>query len=151
MRVPIQQNFKIAPTDIFYSTLWSGASSEDEVHVPISWTSLEYDMDEEFYTKIKDTIDFIEILFATWRYICPVLSCVLILLSGVTLYVRRALDRRLVDSDRYAMEAMKDNSQAMQTFYDKNIVSALKKKNFELAADETDVAPAAAPKVAFSV
>jgi len=90
MRVPIQQNFKIAPTDIFYSTLWSGASSEDEVHVPISWTSLEYDMDEEFYTKIKDTIDFIEILFATWRYICPVLSCVLILLSGVTLYVRRA-------------------------------------------------------------
>jgi len=49
------------------------------------------------------------------------------------------------------MEAMKDNSQAMQTFSDKNIVSALKKKNFELAADETDVAPAAAPKVAFSV
>ena len=151
MQVPIQQNFKIDPTDTFYTTLWSGASSGDEALVPISWTSLEYDMDEAFYDEIKKTIDFIEILVAVWRYVSPIVSLWLILVSGVTLYVRRALDRRLVDGDRYAMEAVQNNSRAMQSFSDKNLVSALKKKNSELDPNQTDAAPASATKVAFAV
>lgn len=151
MRVPIQQNFKIDPTDTFYTTLWSGASSGDEALVPISWTSLEYDMDEAFYDEIKETIDFIEILVAVWRYVSPIVSLCLILVSGVTLYVRRALDRRLIDGDRYAMEAVQNNSRAMQSFSDKNLVSALKKKNSELDPNQTDAAPASATKVAFAV
>ena len=79
---------------------------------------------------------------------CP--SC-LILVCGVTLYVRRALNRRLIDSDRYAMEAVQNNSRAMQSFSDKNLVSALKKKNSDLAPNQTDAAPASATKVAFAV
>lgn len=142
MRVPIQQNFKIEPTDVFFTTLWSGASPGDDVYVPISWISLEYDMDEAFYESIKDTVTHFELLVATWTYICPAICAMGILISAVTLYVRRALRRRLVDNERYERESTRDESRAIGSFKEKGFVQALKKKDTELF--DVENAPAGA-------
>jgi len=133
MRVPIQQNFKIERTDVFYPTLWSSAAGE-EVFVPISWTSLEYDMSEEFYTSIKDTITHIELLVATWTYICPAICFMGLLVSGVKLYVHRALNRRLLDDEQYAKDCARDESRDIGSFRDKHVVQSLKTKDRELGA-----------------
>ena len=151
MRVPIQQNFKIEPTDVFYSSLWSGAARDDEVHVPIAWTLLEYDVGDEVYDSIKDTITHVELLVATWTYICPAICFMGILFSGVTLYVRRALNRRLVDEERRERETTRDDSRAIGSFREKSTVPTLRKKHAELldraAASRSDEAPACATAV----
>lgn len=151
MRVPIQQNFKIEPTDLFYSSLWNGATQGDEVHVPISWTLLEYDVGDEVYDSIKDTITHVELLAATWTYVCPAICFMGILFSGVTLYVRQALNRRLVDNERRELEATRDDSRAIGSFREKTTVPTLRKKHAELlerdASSRSDEAPACANAV----
>jgi hypothetical protein len=143
MRVPIQQNFKIEPTDVFYKTLWQSGSGS-EVFVPITWTSLEYDMSKDFYTSIEDTITHIELLVVTWTYICPAICFMGILFSGVKLYVRSALNRRLVDDAQFAKDASRDESRALGSFRDKNLVQGLKTKDEELLAATRSDAPASA-------
>lgn len=131
MRVPIQPNYKIQPTDVFYTTLWKSAGGGD-VHFPIAWTSLEYDMTDEFYTSIKDTITHIELLVATWTYICPAICVMGLLLSGVKLYVRRVLNRRLLDEDQYVKDCARDDSRAIGSFSDKHVVQGLKSRDGKL-------------------
>ena len=124
MRVPIQQNFKIEPTDVFPRRL--GSSPGDDVYVPISWMSLEYDMDDSFYESIKDTVTHIELLVATWT--CPAICAMGIVLSRIMLYIRRALRRRLVDNERYERDITRDDSRAIGSFKEKGLVQALKKR-----------------------
>lgn len=153
MRVPIQQNFKIDRTDLFFTTLWSGAAMGDHFYVPISWTSLEYDVGDDVYDSIKDTVTHIELLVATWTYICPALCFMGILFSAVTLYVRRALNRRLVDNDRRERETTRDDSHAIGSYREKTLVSSLRKKHAELldeSSQRSDEAPAS-PDVADAV
>ena len=133
MRVPIQPNYKIQPTDVFYRTLWTSASG-GAVHLPIAWTSLEYDMTEDFYTSIKDTITHIELLVATWTYICPSICAMGLLLSGVKLYVRRVLNRRLLDENQYMKDCTRDDSRAIESFSEKHVVQDLKAKDGKLGS-----------------
>lgn len=145
MSVPIQQNFKIEPTDTFFATLWTGTAADGGFYAPISWTVLSYDMPEDFYKSIRDTVNHIQLLVATWTYICPAICVMGILFSGVHLYIRRTLNRRLMDQSRYEVEAVRSDSKAIGSFCDKSLVSTLKMQNKDALSqsrDRSDNAPA---------
>ena len=150
MSVPIQQNFKIEPTDTFFATLWTGTADGGRFYAPISWSALSYDMPEDFYKSIRDTVNHIELLVATWTYICPAICLMGILFSGIQLYIRRTLNRRLMDQSRYEVEAVRSDSKAIGSFCDKSLVSTLKKQSkdaFPRSRDRADVAPAIVEEV----
>jgi len=132
MKVPLQQNFKIEPTDTFYQSVWQPPASSVEstagLHLPICHLQLSYSMPESFFNKIADTINHITMMTVVYLYVMPAISVCFIAYAALTLYVRHQLARTptLSESD-YKKRATSSASKAIGSFHDASFILGGKK------------------------
>jgi hypothetical protein len=134
MKVPLQQNFKIEPTDTFYQSIWQPPESSIEstagLHLPICYLQLSYTMPDSFFNKIADTINHITMMTVVYLYVMPAISVCFIAYSALTLYVRHQLARTPTLSENdYKKRATSSASKAIGSFHDASFL--LGKKSFK--------------------
>ena len=137
MKMPLQQNFKIEPTDTFYQSIWQPPVSSVEsfagLHLPICHLHLSYIMPESFFNKIADTINHITVMTVIYLYVMPAISVCFIAYSAVTLYVRHQLARTPTLSENdYNKRATSSTSKAIGSFNDASfILGGIGQKSFK--------------------
>jgi len=145
MKVPLQTNFKVKPTDAFYASIWqpsttlSPIEAEVGLHIPICYLELSYEMPESFFNGIADTINHITMMTIVYLFVMPAISVLFIFYASVTLYVRHKLARNPMSEQDIKKRANSSNSKAIGSFHDASFILG---KSFNKSLLEgTDTAP----------